>query len=199
MKNINLFGCSLLLLSLSAASFAKDPFSLDELAAFFAQRQANLEERHRDPQVGQVVTADGRNIPVYAVGLKDSISEPGQSLSSFLASSGDPLRQRTAETGWEVCARICVSKDGRYGIRPATLRASLVCATSANICPAGFLATDKNVHTHGDGTVAVPTEADLLINPAAEVTSIIPNELSPEDMAVPGTWLLAPDGSLKHN
>lgn len=179
----------------SASAAAADPFNLDGLRALIDERNAHLEARQADPVVGQVVAPGGQVLAVYGVGLPDLVSAPGQSVRELLR-RGEPMRNRTRETGWEVCARICVSAAGRYGLRPTTIRASLVCATSASICPQGFRPTDQSVHTHGAGPIIVPTAIDLELDPAATLTPVQPNELSPEDKAVPGTWLLAPNGAI---
>lgn len=178
---------------------ATDPFNLDGLREMLAQRQAQLDERLSDPPAGQVQAPSGVMVTVYGVGLPTLVSAPGQTLAEFLQHRGGSMRERTRQTSWEVCARICQASDGRYALRPVTLRAALSCATQPSQCPAGFSDTGQSVHTHGAGPMIAPTAVDKRIEPGVGLTHVEPNALSPEDQKVPGTWLLTPDGQLLSN
>lgn len=186
-------------LLVSGNAGATDPFNLDGLRKLLAQRQAQLDERVSDPPVGQVQAPSGVMVTVYGVGLPTMVSSPGQTLAEFLQDRGGSMRERTGQTGWEVCARICQAPDGSYGLRPVTLRAALSCATQPSQCPAGFADTGQSVHTHGAGPAIAPTTVDEQIEPGVGLTYVEPNALSPEDQKAPGTWLLTPDGQLLSN
>jgi hypothetical protein len=202
MKILFAIACSLAIFSTSSA-MAVDPFHIDvkALAAQIKVRDDAVARYTAMPRVGQTQLGNGTIAPSYSVGIPDIISWSGQGVRSFLEERGDILRKVTRETGWEVCARICLSRDGRYGLRITTHRAALFCGVAADQCPAGMVGLNANVHTHGAGSIVQLTQADHLLpeNAGTDIAWVDGNQFSPTDMSGEEGWLLAPNGKVLYH
>lgn len=180
---------------------AADPFRIDiEALKSQMEARAHAQEAFRQwPQRDETTLPNGTRVPRYETGI-ELIGRPGQSTWMLLVEQGQAMREATLKTGWEVCARVCISTSRQVGLRVTTVRSGLYCAVAWDQCPEGFLPTDALVHTHPADTMSRVEPADRSLFPQDEFILIgNPNTFSPEDRMAGEGWLLTPDGQVLHH
>lgn len=187
-------------LAIAVSADAQTPFSnIEQQVRQQIQALGQMREQHSHEQIGEVMGPAGP-VAVHAAGIDDLVSWRFQDPGEFLVEQGDALREVTRKTGWEVCARLCLSRDGRWGLRPGTLQATSVCAVADNQCPAGMIGTNRLVHTHGAGAISEHTAVDRALGVEGEWSwTQDANAFSPADLEAGEGWLLTPDGRVLHH
>lgn len=179
---------------------AADPFGLDH-----AQIEQAIKERARaqdewTAKAGSFRTLSTKGFDIQTMDLGLELrSGQYQRVESFLMDRGGEMSAITHQTGWEVCARVCVSQDGFLGLRVQTLGAALAChaGNQAADCPTDMIPTSVVVHTHGAGSIVQTTQADSRMGHDEGFAWIEnANMPSPEDLAGEAGWLLAPNGGV---
>lgn len=96
---------------------------------------------------------------IQATPVATVVAEPGETDQEFLLRRGKLFRGYTASTGFEVCAQVCRSADGRLGMSVYTSGSHIGCAT-IDQCPVGMSSIGESMHSHPQYLTFVVNDAD---------------------------------------
>ncbi len=111
------------------------------------------------------------------------------------------LKDYSARTGLEACARMCQTPSGSVVARVVTLNSHVSCLAPADTCPAGTTPTAETIHSHPPQRVFLANAVDALgwDEPAIEgqwTFTGYPNQVSDPDRTQAPMWLVGTEGQL---
>lgn len=74
-------------------------------------------------------------------------SQAGESEQDFVMRVAPYLRDKTIETGWELCGALATDGE-RLGVVLTSSQSSLACAVRHNVLPEGMTAINRSIHSH---------------------------------------------------
>lgn len=75
------------------------------------------------------------------------LSLEGESQDQFVLRIAPLLRERTMETGWELCGALAYGED-RHGVILTSSQSSVACVVHKGLVPGGMVATGLSIHSH---------------------------------------------------
>lgn len=74
-------------------------------------------------------------------------SQPGETESEFVMRVAPYVRDKTIETGWELCGAIARNGE-QLGVTLTSSQSALACALRHNVVPEGMTSTQRSIHSH---------------------------------------------------
>lgn len=81
-------------------------------------------------------------------------------VDAFAQELGEHMMHKTRELEVEVCATLCQSTSNQTWAAVITTAYARAACPVVDLCPKGYAPTEKDIHSHVDGTSYAPTETD---------------------------------------
>lgn len=140
-----------------------------------------------DAPVVAHTTVKGHDVPVYLVGEVEAPATAG-GVDDFAVRMAYVLKAWTADHRVEAIANLCRTPDGsRFGAVILTIKAH-ASSPQTDACPAGFVMTGANIHSHPQNPTYAPNAIDrlFLMHPDVERVGTEPDTFSDADYKRPG-------------
>ena len=76
------------------------------------------------------------------------VSQENETLDEFVLRIAPLVRDRTRDTGWELCGVLAQGANGTHGIVLTSSQSSIGCVLRAQLVPDGMIASGLSLHSH---------------------------------------------------
>lgn len=154
----------------------------------------------RDTPVGFALTGDECAGPVPLYAIPGSV-DPQPTTHDMARRLAPVLANYSNRTGYEGCARMCLTSDGEVAARLVTARSHISCSAPERTCPVGTSPTPQTIHSHPPQTVFIANAVDEVgWRQPGMVGKLMhsgnANALSPEDRTAAPVWVVGGHGRL---